>query len=88
MPSIGRIVHYIYRAADGVRIDKVGEERPAIITRVNDSICVDLQVFTDGLNDFVDGNTQVHKYSVLLSEEKDQGTWHWPGYVGPTGGRL
>lgn len=45
--DIGRIVHYVLE--DG---DNAGEERPAIVVRVWNDDCVQLQVFTDGSNDY------------------------------------
>ncbi len=54
-PSVGRIVLFGCRelaAADGA---KIVEERPAIVSRVwspsDPNGCVQLQVFTDGVND-------------------------------------
>lgn len=83
--SEGRIVHYVL--PDG---NSKGDHRPAIIVRVFESMresgTVNLQVFTDGLNDVDSRDEQTQSYgkgvvwvtSVHYSEEKESRTWHWP----------
>jgi hypothetical protein len=66
----GRIVHYVMPD---------NQHRPAIVVRVWDvSYCegyVNLQVFTDRLND---GCENVEwKTSICYSENKEENTWHW-----------
>ncbi len=82
----GRIVHFVLSEGRNK-----GEHRPAIIVKVWDVHRVDgmiqLQVFTDGSNDFLgqgrDGNwfPLLWKTSVHYSEEMEPGTWHWPEKV-------
>jgi hypothetical protein len=74
----GRIVHFV--------LDET-EHRPAVIVKVWSPFTgtVNLQVFTDGPNDkshathlpegFESGIAW--KTSVLYSENKEPGTWHW-----------
>lgn len=91
IPSIGRIVHY--RLPSG---RNVGEYRPAVITRVWDDPAtpespVNLQVFTDGMND-AEGGT--HRGEPLLfpppafwvdnvSFGDGLGQYRWPAIVPP-----
>lgn len=89
VPSVGRIVHYIL--PDG---QYAGEHRPAIIVKVWDEnptpdSLVQLQVFTDGPNDYPYGGngsdgiqwrTSVHHNEGDVNP-KSLGTWHWPEYV-------
>jgi hypothetical protein len=81
MPGVtpGRIVHYVL--PDG---RSKGEHRPAVIVRTwtgHSPDMVNLQVFTDGLNDFeVDkpGSSGIlWATSVHYSETKEPNTWHW-----------
>lgn len=80
----GRIVHYVME-----RGHHIGVHRPAIVVRdwKQENGLVQLQVFTDGLNDgFVDLNggpmNIIWCSSVLHDEEtKEPGTWHWPERV-------
>jgi hypothetical protein len=74
----GRIVHYVLE--DG---PSTGDHRPAIVVRIwdSESDCegVNLQVFTDGLNDgALYSSGTAWKTSVPHSEEPKPGTWHWP----------
>jgi hypothetical protein len=86
VPSVGRIVHYVM--SDG---RYPGEHRPAIIVKVweegNPDSFVQLQVFTDGPNDYfsptdpgysgIAWRTSVHHDET----EKKQASWHWPEFV-------
>jgi len=82
-PSIGCIVHYILpddRCA--------GEHRPAIIVKIwpeyNGIQHIQLQVFTDGLNDGERYKSGIHwATSVTYADpsEDKPGTWHWPERV-------
>lgn len=89
IPSPGRIVHYVL--PDG---NYPGEHRPAIIVKVwNDKdgnpqpdSLVNLQVFTDSVNDFITahpgGSGIMWRTSVHNDEdEKALGTFHWPERV-------
>ncbi len=90
IPQVGDIVHYIYRGTlhtegDGCYAKVEGEHRPAIVVRkwgnqVENRI--QLQVFTDGTNDFPMGQHGAtglfHASSVAYSAEHEHGTWHWP----------
>jgi hypothetical protein len=80
-PTLGRLVHYVLSATDGVRPDKVGECRPAIIVRVwrdSPEAAVNLRVLLDGTND-TDGPDILWVCSVSPDENsKPNRTWHWP----------
>lgn len=75
----GRIVHFVMPN---------GEHRPAVIVRVwhvtgpSDGY-VNLQVFTDGANDYGQENLAgiVWKTSICYDENKGVGTWHWIEYA-------
>jgi hypothetical protein len=77
----GRIVHYVL--SDG---RSKGQHRPAIVVQdwKQENGSVNLQVFTDGSNDYLgkgqDGTWcfTLWKTSVHYSEEPKPGTWHWP----------
>ena len=86
--SVGRIVHYVLESGRCK-----GDHRPAIVVRdwKQENGLVQLQVFTDGLNDdFTAGFTVGHegtfeviqntiwRTSVHYDENKEPGTWHWP----------
>ena len=83
----GRIVHYVLN--DG---RSKGEHRPAIIVSVWDqrSGSVNMTVFTDYVNDYPQYENEnpddpkpegrrgtIWATSVLYSEDKELGTWHW-----------
>lgn len=78
-PTPGRIVRYVL--SDG---RAAGESRPAIIVRVFDptDTKVQLQVFTDGMNDGLTRDTGsegiMWKTSVPYDPDGALGTWHWP----------
>lgn len=58
---------------------KVGGHRPAIVVHCWSDYCIQLQVFTDGTNDRLDGQNIVWVTSVTQDEdEKKSRTWHWP----------
>ena len=86
LPSIGRIVHFILE--DG---PNKGAHRPAIIVRVwaqpgqeRPETAVQLQVFTDGTNDGIQGGASViWKTSRQYRDPAEEvpGTYHWPEYV-------
>lgn len=84
IPSVSRIVHYVL--PDG---QHPGEHRPAIIVKVwgdqPDSM-VNLQVFTDSVNDFVTshpgGSGIMWRTSVHRDEDtKAPGSYHFPERV-------
>jgi hypothetical protein len=67
----GRIVLYVI---------KEGEYRPAFVVKVWSRTVgtSNLQVFVDGTNDgFPSGENVVWRTSVVYSEDKRPGTWHW-----------
>lgn len=72
----GRIVHYVL--PDGRNI---GEHRPAIIVKVWDPWqgTSQLQVFMDGNGSESNDGTPnvVWATSIVYSEAKEYGTWHW-----------
>ncbi len=72
--AVGRLVHYVL--IDG---PNAGKSRPAIVVRVWERGCVNLQLFTDGPND---GNRYAAgrswQTSVNYSPTGELGTWHWP----------
>jgi hypothetical protein len=80
----GKIVHYVL--PDG---RSKGEIRPAIVVRVWRDVSPDLiakgysnlQVFTDGTNDYEDGTRVLWATSKVYSENYELGTWHWPPKV-------
>jgi hypothetical protein len=80
IPSIGRSVHYVLNAGPSA-----GQHRAAIIVRVWDPVpsersAVQLQVFTDGLND--EEPNIIWRTSVLQDNaSKNPGTWHEPERV-------
>lgn len=67
----GCIVHYVLPEGPNA-----GESRPAIVVKVwdKDSGCANLNVFTDGENDGVDG---LWVTSVCYSDTHEPRTWHW-----------
>lgn len=75
-PHVGEIVHYVLSTAD-VGPFAQGEARPAIIVHVWDENAgtVNLQVFTDNLNDELEENTL---WATSRSYDGDgrPGTWH------------
>ncbi len=58
-PTAGRIVRFV---------EPNGEERAAIVVRVNQDQSVNLHVFLD--------NAVQHQHSVFCGD--DAGCWHWP----------
>lgn len=89
LPSVGRIVHYVLPEGN-----YPGEHRPAIIVKVwgdesgnpqPDSL-VNLQIFTDNVNDFITahpgGSGILWRTSVHRDEDtKEPGTYHFPERV-------
>jgi hypothetical protein len=72
--TAGRIVHYVL--TDGRT--EVNGHRPAIVVKVwNSDGTANLQVFTDGGNDYIPPEPVVWKTSVMYSEDPQPGTWHW-----------
>lgn len=78
----GRMVHYVLPDWH-VKMQSVGEHRPAVVVKVwdnhADNGCVNLQVFMDGDGgDYNDGTDNVMwATSILHSDEKEPGTWHF-----------
>jgi len=83
-PHVGCSVLYVMSSGHSK-----GEDRPAIIVRdwnnPNTLGMVNLQVFTDFLNDYPAGvpgsDGRLWATSVHYSEDKEPGTWHWPERV-------
>lgn len=81
--SVGRIVHYSYRAEDLSEQYQfqVGSVRPAIVVRDWGGFA-NLQVFTDGGND---GPDKMGGFfwatSISPSDTPEPGKYHWPVYV-------
>lgn len=72
----GRIVHYVL--PNGCK--NAGYHRPAIITQVWNAWTgtSNLQVFVDGENDGHEYTNGLCRFtSVMYSENKEPGTWHW-----------
>lgn len=65
--TIGRIVHYY----DGIRV------RPAIVTTVHSSECVNLMVFCEGSYPPLVTRTSVI-HDAADDREPAAHTWHWP----------
>src|SRR5581483_2551615 len=84
----GRTVHYVMSPDDynerGVYHGaNAAHHRPAIVTEnfghdesEDEAPAVNLYIIPDGMND---GHAQpFFKMSVVFSEDKEPGTWHWP----------
>ena len=76
MPKVGDRV--LYCLSSGYH---VGEERPADVVRVWGAVCVNLQVITDGPNDFKE-NEPGYKgmfwaTSALHNTDPKPGHWRW-----------
>lgn len=72
VPTVGRIVHYFPHSREFEGNDS--SPLPAVIVRVWSDTCVNLKVFTDGLND-------VWKTSVTKNPDgvvNVSGFWDWP----------
>lgn len=86
LPTIGSLVHYVLGNGR-----YAGEHRPATIVKIwgeataGYTPAVQLQVLTDGTNDFEQGqngaNGLLWATSVSYSEEPRPYTWHWPENV-------
>lgn len=84
--TVGRFVHYT---------TITGQCRPYLVTRVwsTEKGLVNGTVFIDGTNDYADIPNwespltrenvvlSIWKTSVVYSENKEMGTWHWPEIV-------
>ncbi|MBL1176880.1 hypothetical protein [Pantanalinema sp. GBBB05] len=70
--SVGSIVNYVL--PDG---RSEGQIRPAIVVRKWSDTCVNLQVLTDGDNDYPGKDGTLWKTSVTYSEDKLPYTWHF-----------
>jgi len=88
-PTIGRILHYRYRAEDGCEESVVGEYRPAQVVRVwKDEFGAgidgyNLLVAVDGKNDFPHGlphggHTQLWVTSVRMGDGNGECCWPPP----------
>lgn len=70
----GRIVHFVLENGQ-----HVGEHRPAMVVKVwnKESGYINLLVFCDGTNDYLNGKDTRWVTSVEYSEEPKPRTWHW-----------
>ena len=76
MPRVGEIVNFVL----GADANRMREIRPAIIVRVWSEVCVNLQVFTDGRNDYPEYYEDAHwKTSIVYNADHLPETWHYPG---------
>jgi hypothetical protein len=76
VPSVGMTVHYILAQTD----QGAGNVRPAIVVSIADQIpntnsLVNLQVFTDGINDGLD-NVEWRTGVSQDATASAQGSWH------------
>ena len=78
-PSVGRIVPFVLPEPD---YQGHHEHRPAIIVRVWNEEMVQLQVFTDGINDGAHYASGVSwQTSVNHDEAHSPRSWHWPEHA-------
>lgn len=75
----GRMVHFVLDNGNSP-----APHRPAIIVQVwnQDTGCANLIVLVDGRNDYSElrsegVQTTIWKTSILYSDGKEPGTWHW-----------
>jgi hypothetical protein len=76
--TVGSELLYTYQASDHCKKQAVGQSRPALVVR-DWGGCYNVQVFTDGVNDFDDKRMTLHVTSVQLSGCVAKGRLHWPG---------
>lgn len=76
--SVGSQLLYTYQASDHCKKQAVGQSRPAVVVR-SWGTCYNVQVLTDGVNDFDDKRALLHLASVQLSDCIAKGRLHWPG---------
>lgn len=75
LPGVGGLLHfYRYKAKDGCKASAVGELRPCVVVRrwlgeYGDADGYNVQVFTDGANDFEDGRATLWVTSVRVGCE-------------------
>jgi hypothetical protein len=73
-PTVGRIVHFTLDHGPNA-----GQARPAMVVRVWNDTCVQLQVFMDGTNDGPEYTSGLRWCtSVHHAAEPTAGRWHWP----------
>lgn len=77
--SVGSQLLYTYQAGDHCKKQVVGQSRPAVVVREWGSDLYNVQVFTDGRNDFDDGRLVLHVTSAKLCECIGKGHLCWPG---------
>jgi len=76
--TVGSHLLYTYQASDHCRKQAVGQSRPAVVVR-SWGTCYNVQVLTDGVNDFDDKRLVLHLTSVQLSGCIAKGRLHYPG---------
>ena len=76
--TVGSQLLYTYEAIDGVKKTALGQSRPATVVR-DWGGCYNVQVLTDGVNDFDDKRATFHKTSVQLCACIAKGRLHWAG---------
>jgi len=79
VPSVGRVVHYVLGDEAGLRR---GEVRPAIVVAMRHPETPNLQLLSDGPNDFPGIlNGTLWRGSVPFGGPDQPGTWFWPPHV-------
>lgn len=74
IPSVGRVVRYKVHSGDEEKLKQNAPSTlPAIIVKVYNDKCVNLQIFPDG------PGHSAFKSSVLLGD--DEGNWNWPQMI-------
>jgi len=76
--QVGSQLLYTYQASDHCKKQAVGQSRPAVVVRSWGS-CYNVQVLTDGVNDFDDKRLVLHLTSIQLSDCVAKGRLHYPG---------
>jgi hypothetical protein len=77
--NVGSQLLYTYQASDHCKKQAIGQSRPATVVRCWGSDLYNVQVLTDGRNDFEDGRLVLHLTSVKLCECIGKGHLCWPG---------
>jgi len=79
VPSVGSVVHYVLGVEAGLRR---GEVRPAIVVAMRHPETPNLQLLSDGPNDFPGIlNGELWRGSVPFGGPDQPGTWFWPPHV-------
>lgn len=76
--QVGSDLLYTYQASDHCKPQAVGQSRPAKVVR-SWGTCYNVQVLTDGVNDFDDKRLVLHLTSIQISDCVAKGRLHWAG---------